>query len=60
VLVCPDLDAVVYRLAGVFNDEAGYGVNGDTFNTLEALERLGEDAWFRIGDKDFATHLIRT
>ena len=60
LLVCPDLDAVVYRLAGAFNDEAGYGLKGDSFRTLEALERLGEDAWFRIGDKDLATHLIRT
>ena len=60
LLVCPDLDAVVYRLAGAFNDKAGYGVKDDSFKTLEALERLGEKAWFRIGDKDFATHLIRT
>jgi LPPG:FO 2-phospho-L-lactate transferase len=60
LLVCPDLDAVVYRLGGAFNDEAGYGVKGDSFKTLEALEQLGEAAWFRIGDKDFATHLIRT
>jgi LPPG:FO 2-phospho-L-lactate transferase len=60
LLVSPDLDAVIYRLAGAFNEEAGYGVNGDTFYTLEALERLGEEAWFRIGDQDFATHLIRT
>jgi LPPG:FO 2-phospho-L-lactate transferase len=51
---------VVYRLAGVFNDEAGYGVKDDSFRMLEALDRLGERAWFRIGDKDFATHLIRT
>jgi LPPG:FO 2-phospho-L-lactate transferase len=60
LLVCPDLDAVVYRLGGAFNDEAGYGLKGDSFIVLEALERLGEKAWFRIGDKDFATHLIRT
>ena len=58
--VCPDVDAVIYRLAGAFNGEAGYGVQGDTFHTLNALERLGEPAWFRIGDKDFATHLVRT
>jgi LPPG:FO 2-phospho-L-lactate transferase len=59
LLVCPDIDAVLYRLAGVFNDEAGYGVRGDTFQVLDALSRLGEDAWFRIGDKDIATHLLR-
>jgi len=57
--VCPDIDAVLYRLAGVFNDQAGYGVKGDTFRVLETLAEIGEDAWFRIGDKDFATHLVR-
>jgi len=59
LLVSPDVDAVVYRLAGVFNEEAGYGVKDDSFQLLEALGRLGEPSWFRIGDKDFATHLVR-
>jgi LPPG:FO 2-phospho-L-lactate transferase len=59
LLVSPDVDAVVYRLAGAFNEEAGYGVKGDSFQALAALERLGEPAWFRIGDKDLATHLVR-
>jgi LPPG:FO 2-phospho-L-lactate transferase len=59
LLVSPDLDAVLYRLAGVFNEEAGYGVQGDSFHALAALERLGEPAWFRIGDRDLATHLFR-
>ncbi|HVS48936.1 MAG TPA: 2-phospho-L-lactate transferase [Candidatus Dormibacteraeota bacterium] len=59
LLVSPDVDAVIYRLAGVFNDDAGYGMKGDSFSVLEALARLGEPAWFRIGDKDFATHVVR-
>jgi LPPG:FO 2-phospho-L-lactate transferase len=59
-LVSPDVDAVIYRLAGVFNEAAGYGVKDDTFHLLDALARLGEPAWFRIGDKDFATHVVRT
>lgn len=59
LLVSPDVDAVIYRLAGVFNEEAGYGVKDDSFQVLEALGALGEPAWFRIGDKDFATHLVR-
>jgi LPPG:FO 2-phospho-L-lactate transferase len=59
LLVSPDVDAVIYRLAGVFNDLAGYGVKDDSFHVLDGLVRLGEPAWFRIGDKDFATHLIR-
>jgi LPPG:FO 2-phospho-L-lactate transferase len=59
LLVCPDVDAVVYRLAGIFNEVAGYGVKEDSFHALQALELLGEPAWFRIGDKDLATHLVR-
>jgi LPPG:FO 2-phospho-L-lactate transferase len=59
LLVSPDVDATIYRLAGVFDDVAGYGQKGDTFNTLEALGRLGEPTWFRIGDRDLATHLLR-
>ena len=60
LLVCPDIDAVIYRLAGVFNEEAGYGVRNDTFAVLDAMGRTGEAAWFRIGDRDLATHLVRT
>jgi LPPG:FO 2-phospho-L-lactate transferase len=59
-LVSPDVDAVIYRLAGVFNEAAGYGVKDDSFQVLDALVRLGEPAWFRIGDKDFATHVLRS
>jgi LPPG:FO 2-phospho-L-lactate transferase len=59
LLVCPDIDAVIYRLAGVFNEQAGYGVKDDTFRVLEAMARIGEDSWFRIGDHDIATHLVR-
>ena len=60
LLVCPDVDAVIYRLAGLFNAAAGYGIKDDTFRVLESLAGAGEDTWFRIGDKDFATHLLRT
>jgi len=59
LLVSPDVDATIYRLAGVFDEEAGYGQRGDTFHTLEALGRLGEPTWFRIGDRDLATHVLR-
>ena len=59
LLVSPDVDATIYRLAGVFDDSAGYGQKGDTFQTLEALGRLGEPTWFRIGDRDLATHVLR-
>ncbi len=60
LLVCPDVDAVVYRLAGVFDAAAGYGIAGDTHHVLDALSRAGEQAWFRIGDRDLATHLLRS
>jgi LPPG:FO 2-phospho-L-lactate transferase len=59
LLVSPDVDATIYRLAGAFNVDAGYGLKDDSFHALEALGRLGEPAWFRIGDKDLATHLLR-
>ncbi len=59
LLVSPDVDATIYRLAGVFDASVGYGQKGDTFSTLEALGRLGEPTWFRIGDRDLATHVLR-
>ncbi|HYM96937.1 MAG TPA: 2-phospho-L-lactate transferase [Candidatus Sulfotelmatobacter sp.] len=58
--VSPDVDAVIYRLAGVFNEDAGYGVANDSFHVLEALGSIGEDTWFRLGDRDIATHLLRS
>ncbi|MFN8529909.1 MAG: 2-phospho-L-lactate transferase [Anaerolineae bacterium] len=58
--VCPDLDTVTYTLAGVVDKVNGWGVAGDTTAMLEALRRYGEDAWFRLGDRDIATHLLRT
>jgi LPPG:FO 2-phospho-L-lactate transferase len=58
--VCPDLDTVTYTLSGLVNKANGWGVADDTFTTLGALKRFGEDPWFGIGDQDFATHLLRT
>jgi LPPG:FO 2-phospho-L-lactate transferase len=60
LLVCPDVDAVIYRLAGVFNEAAGYGLKDESFHTLKALQALGEETWFQIGDRDLATHIART
>jgi LPPG:FO 2-phospho-L-lactate transferase len=59
LLVCPDIDAVIYRLAGVFNHEVGYGIKDDSFHVLDMLSHIGETPWFRIGDKDLATHVLR-
>ena len=58
--VSPDLDTVMYTLAGVSNRQAGWGLQGDTQVTLEALRGFGEDTWFGLGDRDLATHLRRT
>jgi LPPG:FO 2-phospho-L-lactate transferase len=60
LLVCPDVDAVIYRLAGVFNEAAGYGLQDETFHILAALRALGEETWFQLGDRDLATHVLRT
>lgn len=56
----PDLDTVMYTLAGLANPETGWGVKGDMRVTLDAIARLGEDPWFLVGDQDFATHIVRT
>lgn len=58
--ICPDLDTVMYTLGGVVDPVNGWGVAGDTRNMLEALRRYGDEAWFGLGDRDMATHLLRT
>jgi LPPG:FO 2-phospho-L-lactate transferase len=58
--VSPDLDSVTYTLAGASNEAQGWGLEGETFATLDALERFGLPTWFRLGDRDLATHLFRT
>ncbi|WP_240645898.1 2-phospho-L-lactate transferase [Georgenia sp. SYP-B2076] len=58
--VSPDLDTVMYTLAGLVDPRAGWGIDGDTHATLEAMARLGEDTWFSLGDRDLATHILRT
>lgn len=59
--ICPDLDTVMYTLSGVVNPEFGWGVVGDTTTTLDTLEKHYQfEPWFRLGDKDIATHLLRT
>ena len=58
--VSPDLDTVMYALAGLTNPETGWGVVGDSFNALGMLGRYGGPTWFNLGDKDFATHVRRT
>jgi LPPG:FO 2-phospho-L-lactate transferase len=58
--VSPDVDTVLYTLSGMSDWERGWGIAGDTFRCVEALGRLGRENWFRIGDADLATNLLRT
>jgi LPPG:FO 2-phospho-L-lactate transferase len=58
--VSPDVDTVIYTLARVINREHGWGLEGESFNALDALGRLYGKPWFNLGDRDFATHLYRT
>ena len=58
--ICPDLDTVMYTLAGIANPETGWGIAGESFGALEMLARYGEDTWFKLGDRDLATHVLRT
>ena len=58
--ISPDLDTVMYTLAGIANPETGWGLAGETWNFLNALGRLGGETWFRLGDRDLATHVERS
>lgn len=58
--ISPDLDIIMYTLAGIVNKETGWGIQGDTFHCLETLQRYGYETWFKLGDRDFATHIHRT
>ncbi|HEY8846915.1 MAG TPA: 2-phospho-L-lactate transferase [Candidatus Limnocylindrales bacterium] len=60
LLVCADHDTVMYTLAGLENPELGWGLAGDSWVVMGALERYGEEGWFRLGDLDLATHIVRT
>jgi LPPG:FO 2-phospho-L-lactate transferase len=58
--ICPDIDTVMYTLAGIANPETGWGIAGESFESLNMLGRYGEDTWFKLGDRDLATHTLRT
>jgi LPPG:FO 2-phospho-L-lactate transferase len=58
--VSPDIDIVIYTLAGAINADTGWGLAGETFRALEALGRFGYETWFGLGDGDLATHVHRT
>ena len=58
--VSPDLDSITYMLAGKLSQERGWGVKGDTFFCLNAMGQLGQPTWLHVGDRDLATHILRT
>ncbi len=58
--ISPDLDTVMYTLAGLANPQTGWGIANDSFQAIEMVERYGGPAWFRLGDRDLATNLMRT
>jgi LPPG:FO 2-phospho-L-lactate transferase len=58
--VCPDIDTIIYGLADMLDKRQGWGVKNDSFGFLRQMEMLGEEMWFKIGDRDLATHLLRT
>src|SRR5579863_2204598 len=58
--ISPDLDTVAYTLAGVADEERGWGIRGDTYESLGWMSRYGMETWFKLGDRDLATHCFRT
>jgi LPPG:FO 2-phospho-L-lactate transferase len=60
LLVCPDHDTVMYTLAGLDDRAQGWGIRDETFSAAAMLERYREETWFRLGDRDLATHIVRT
>ena len=58
--ISPDLDTVTYTLAGAVNPDTGWGLVGESWAAMDALERYGGQTWFRLGDRDLGTHLYRT
>jgi len=60
LMVSPDIDTVTYTLAGLNDRQQGWGLAGESWNFMAALERLGGPSWFKLGDRDLATHVERT
>ena len=58
--ICPDLDTILYTLCGKVNSETGWGIEKDSFHCPKALQELGGEGWFQLGDRDLATHIWRT
>jgi LPPG:FO 2-phospho-L-lactate transferase len=58
--ISPDLDSVLYTLTGLADEERGWGRDGETWQALDTVSRLGGESWFKLGDRDLGLHLVRT
>ena len=58
--ISPDIDIITYTLAGIVDPDKGWGIRDDTYNCMRQLDKYSAETWFRIGDRDFGTHLLRT
>jgi LPPG:FO 2-phospho-L-lactate transferase len=58
--VCPDIDTIIYGLANLLDEKRGWGIKADSFQCLDQLNKIGATSWFRLGDRDLSTHLLRT
>jgi LPPG:FO 2-phospho-L-lactate transferase len=58
--ICPDIDTVIYGLAGLLDKRRGWGITDDSFVFMEQMKRLEQEYWFKVGDKDLALHIVRT
>lgn len=58
--ICPDIDTIIYGLSGLLDTSRGWGIKGDTFKFVDQTGKLGQENWFRVGDRDLATHTLRT
>jgi len=58
--ICPDIDTTIYGLSGYLDIDRGWGIKEESYNFLEQLKILGQETWFSVGDKDLATHVMRT
>ena len=60
IYLCPDIDTVIYGLAGLLDRKRGWGIKGDSFQCLAQMRKIGIPTWFGLGDKDLAMHILRT
>jgi LPPG:FO 2-phospho-L-lactate transferase len=58
--LCPDIDTIIYGLAGLLDRKRGWGIKGDSFQCLSQMRKIGIPTWFGLGDKDLAMHILRT